>query len=248
MRLWVIVPALNEARGIEATLRALQSLRVEHPDTRVIVVDGRSSDDTVRRARALADDVITTSPGRARQMNAGAACVARMSGGAATASSDVLLFLHADTRLPQGAAAAMRSATAAACAKGGRGGDRSRLWGRFDVRLSGAHPLLRLVEFMMNLRSRWSGIATGDQAIFVRRDTFERLGGFADIALMEDVEFSRRAKRLSRPACLSATVETSSRRWEQGGVLRTIWLMLRLRLAYFCGADPGKLAQRYRQG
>jgi rSAM/selenodomain-associated transferase 2 len=148
-----------------------------------------------------------------------------------------LIFLHADTRLPPDAPALIHEALAA----GAR-------WGRFDVRLSGARLLLRVVECMMNWRSRLSGIATGDQAIFVRRDLFRQLGGFADIALMEDVEFSRRAKRLAPPACLRACVETSSRRWEQRGVLRTVLLMMRLRLAYFLGADPRELARRYARG
>jgi rSAM/selenodomain-associated transferase 2 len=230
MRLWIIVPTLNEAHGIAAALRALQPLRGE--SVGIVVADGGSDDDTVQRARGLADHVLTSARGRARQMNAGAAWVREQAAG----EDDILVFLHADTRLPPAACALIR----AAIANGAR-------WGRFDVRLSGAHWLLRVVEFMMNARSRLTGIATGDQTMFVRRDVFEQLGGFADIALMEDVEFSRRAKRAGAPACLRARVETSSRRWEQAGVLRTMWLMMRLRLAYFFGADPRELARRYVQ-
>jgi rSAM/selenodomain-associated transferase 2 len=244
MRLWIIVPTLNEARGIDAALRALQALRSD--DAGIVVADGGSDDDTVPRARALADHVLAAPRGRARQMNAGAAWVRGHAG--ASPGDDILVFLHADTRLPPAAPALIRAAIGGGARIGG--GKRTKggaLWGRFDVRLSGAHWLLRVVEFMMNARSRLSGIATGDQTIFVRRDLFEQLGGFADIALMEDVEFSRRAKRVAAPACLSARVETSSRRWEQGGVLRTILLMMRLRLAYFFGADPRELARRYAQ-
>ncbi len=229
MRLWIVVPTLNEAHGIEATLGALQPLRAE--EVSIVVADGGSEDDTAQRARALADHVIAAPRGRARQMNAGAAWARSQS---LARGSDVLVFLHADTRLPAAAAALIRDAVA-----------RGARWGRFDVRLSGNHPLLRITEFMMNLRSRWTAIATGDQTIFVRCDTFEQLGGFADIALMEDIDFSRRAKRLGRPACLRARVETSARRWERGGVLRTMLLMMRLRLSYFLGADPGDLARRY---
>jgi len=157
-----------------------------------------------------------------------------MNAGAAACPADVLLFLHADTVLPDDADVLVARALA------GR-----RAWGRFDVRIDSPRRLLRVVAAMMNLRSRWSGIATGDQALFVRHELFERVGGFPELPLMEDVAISRRLKRHGRPACLRARVTTSARRWERHGVWRTILLMWRLRAAYFFGADPRALAIRY---
>jgi rSAM/selenodomain-associated transferase 2 len=215
-RLSVVVPALNEAAGLRAALEALVPLRARGHE--VIVVDGGSSDDTVRIAQGLADRIIHAQPGRATQMNAGARA----------ATGDILVFLHADTRLPADAAERIRDAP---------------LWGRFDVEIEGRHPLLKVVACAMNLRSRLTGIATGDQAIFVRRAAF---AGFPEIALMEDVAFCKAMRRRARPACLRAKVVTSGRRWESRGVLRTIFLMWRLRLAYFLGADPARLARIYR--
>jgi rSAM/selenodomain-associated transferase 2 len=191
----------------------------------VIVVDGGSSDATAELARPLADVVLHAERGRARQQNAGA----QVAGG------EILLFLHADTRLPPGA----ERMIVEGLARCGRG------WGRFDVRLSGRHPLLVITEHLISLRSRLTGIATGDQAIFVRRDWFEQAGAYPDIPLMEDLALSRALKRRGRPLCLWQRVTTSSRRWEQKGIVRTILLMWRLRLAYYRGADPGELARRY---
>lgn len=222
----IIVPALDEGEGISATLDALIDLRMLGAE--VIVVDGGSRDATMQRARLRADRVIAGPRGRALQMNAGAA----------VASGDVLLFLHADTRLPSAADRLVLEGIE----RSGRG------WGRFDVIIAGQHPGLRIVAFMMNMRSRLSGIATGDQAIFVKRDLFAALGGYPPIPLMEDVALSRLLKRKGRPLCLRARVVTSGRRWEANGLLRTIVLMWRLRLAYFLGADPAILAQRYRHG
>jgi rSAM/selenodomain-associated transferase 2 len=216
----IIMPTLNEAHGITATLTRLQALRQAGHE--VIVVDGGSTDDTVAHAAPLADRLVTAPRGRACQMNAGAVAATR----------DVLLFLHADTMLPLDAAAHITS-------------DNSHLWGRFDVRLTGTHPLLRIVESMMNLRSRLTGIATGDQALFVERALFLAVGGFPELPLMEDIALSRTLKRHGRPLCLRAKVTTSSRRWEQNGVCSTILLMWRLRLAYFLGADPARLARLY---
>ena len=218
----IIVPVLDEASGIEATLRALAQYRARGSE--VIVVDGGSRDDTIQRARSLADHVIASSRGRAAQMNAGAAI----------ASAPVFLFLHADTRLPVDADALIRDGLA-------RSG---HLWGRFDVRSDGG-GLLSLIAALMNLRSRLTGIATGDQAIFVTRDAFDSIGGFPAIALMEDVALTTRLKRLGRPLCLRARVITSARRWRTHGVVMTVFLMWRLRLAYFLGADPARLARRY---
>ena len=186
----------------------------------LIVVDGGSGDATRELAAALADRVIGAPRGRARQMNAGAAA----------ASGDALLFLHADTRLPPQADLAVIAAL------------RIRAWGRFDVRIEGRSALLAAVACSMNWRSRLTGIATGDQAIFVRRDAFP---GFPDIALMDDIAFSKAMKRRSPPACLREKAVTSGRRWERHGVLRTMLLMGRLRLAYFLGAAPDELARRY---
>jgi rSAM/selenodomain-associated transferase 2 len=215
LRLSVVVPVLNEAAGIRAALEALASLRSRGHV--VIVVDGGSSDCTPELAAGLCDRVLSAPRGRAIQMNAGA----RAAGG------DVLLFLHADTRLPPGAEAPILDCS---------------VWGRFDVQIEGRHPLLKFVACAMNLRSRLTGIATGDQAIFVRRDAFP---GFPEIALMEDVALSKLLKRRGAPACLRQRVVTSGRRWESRGVLRTIFLMWRLRLLYFLGVSPERLARRY---
>ena len=221
----IVVPALNESAGIVAALAALAPLRRRGAE--VIVVDGGSADATAPLAAPLADRVLAAPRGRARQMNAGAA----------VARGRVLLFLHADTRLPE---EADRLVCAAVDALGS-----GRHWGRFDVRIDGRSRWLPLVAAAMNLRSRLTGIATGDQAIFVARAAFEAAGGFADIPLMEDIDFSRRLRRLARPACLRAKAVTSGRRWERHGVLRTVLLMWALRLRYFFGAPPDKLARLY---
>lgn len=223
-RISIVIPALNEAAGIAETLRPLQPLRARGHE--VIVVDGGSTDATVEIARSLADRVIASQPGRAHQQSAGVEA----------AGGDVLLFLHADTLLPPDADRVVIDGLM----RSGRG------WGRFDVRLSGRRPALRMVERMMNLRSRATGIATGDQAIFVGRDWFRRAGGFPRIPLMEDVALSTALRRLGPPLCLRERVVTSSRRWEERGVLRTILLMWRLRAEYALGADPARLARRYR--
>jgi rSAM/selenodomain-associated transferase 2 len=218
----IIIPVLNEAAGIVVLLQSLQGLRAQGAE--IIVADGGSADATIQLALPLADQVMTAPQGRASQMNAGAAI----------ARAPLLLFLHADTRLPAGAMPQLVLAIA-----------QGALWGRFDVKLSGTASGLGLIGTMMNLRSRLSGIATGDQAIFVRRDVFNQLGGFPDLPLMEDISFSRQMKRLGRPACLSEKVITSGRRWEKHGVLRTILLMWSLRLRFFLGADPADLAREY---
>jgi rSAM/selenodomain-associated transferase 2 len=218
----LIIPVLDEAPCIEAALGLLQGLR--GPGAEVIVVDGGSRDATRALASPLADRVIDAPRGRASQMNAGARA----------ARGDALVFLHADTALPDGAQGAIERALAS-----------GRDWGRFDVAIDGSAALLACVAFMMNARSRLTGIATGDQAIFVRRATFIAAGGYPDIPLMEDVALSRRLKRFSSPACLRERVVTSGRRWERHGTLRTIFLMWRLRLAYALGTDPRSLARRY---
>ena len=217
-RLAIIIPTLDEAGRIRASLEALAPLRARGHE--VIVVDGGSSDATVELARPLADQVLVSAKGRAVQMNAGARA----------ARAEGLVFLHADTRLPALADALIINAL------------KVYAWGRFDVRIVGRHPLLGLVACAMNLRSRLTGIATGDQAIFVRRDVFL---GFPEIALMEDIAFSRAMKRVGAPACLRERVSTSGRRWETRGVVRTIFLMWRLRLLYALGVEPQRLARDY---
>jgi len=223
MKLSVIVPTLDEAAAIAATLQALRPAR--ELGAEVIVVDGGSRDATRALAAPLADRVIEGPRGRSAQMNAGALA----------AAGDVLLFVHADTLLPSDAFGSI----AGVLASGSE-------WGRFDVAIAGADPLLAVVALFMNARSRWTGVATGDQAIFATRAAFEAAGGFPMIPLMEDVALSNRLLRRSRPACLSTRVVTSGRRWERRGTLRTILLMWRLRLAYALGADPARLAEKYR--
>jgi rSAM/selenodomain-associated transferase 2 len=219
----IILPVLNEAANIVVTLEALAPLRARGAE--IIVTDGGSADETVALATPLADRVLTGPRGRAMQMNAGAAA----------AHGDVLLFLHADTRLPGHADRLILEGLPQS----------GRAWGRFDVTIEGDHPLLPLVAASMNTRSRLTGIATGDQAMFMTRDAFAKAGGFPAIALMEDIELARRLKRISPPIALRARVTTSGRRWESRGVLRTIFLMWRLRLGYFFGAKPDDLARRY---
>lgn len=217
-RLSIVIPTLNEARGIRAALEALEPLRVHGHE--LIVADGGSRDDTARIAQGLCDRVVQARRGRALQMNAGARA----------ATGDALVFLHADTRLPVHADRMILQALQIC------------RWGRFDVQIDGSHPLLRVVAFSMNVRSRLTGIATGDQAIFVRRAAF---AGFPEIPLMEDIAFSAAMKRGGRPACLRSRVLTSGRRWESRGVLRTVGLMWRLRLLYFFGVSAERLARRY---
>ena len=219
----IIIPCLNEADGIAHTLSALAPLRARGVE--VIVADGGSRDGTVERAAPHVDAVISAPRGRAVQMNAGAA----------RARGEILLFLHADTLLPDSA----DSLIAEGLKRTRRG------WGRFDVIIAGRHPLLRVVERLMNLRSRLTGIATGDQAIFVTRSMFTAAGGYPEIALMEDIALSKRLKVYGPPLCLRHRLTTSGRRWEKRGVLSTILRMWRLRLGYWLGIDPAKLAVRY---
>ncbi|HEU5272195.1 MAG TPA: TIGR04283 family arsenosugar biosynthesis glycosyltransferase [Xanthobacteraceae bacterium] len=219
----IIVPTLNEELAIAATLDALGPLRARGAE--VIVVDGGSRDRTAAIAAPLCDRLIAAPRGRGAQMNAGAS----------TAQGDILLFLHADTRVPDGADRLIMEGLA------GRG----CAWGRFDIHIEGSHMLLPLIAAMMNLRSRATGIATGDQAIFVTRSAFAAMGGYPDIPLMEDIVLSRRLKRLGRPLCLRARASTSGRRWEKHGVMRTVVTMWRLRLAFWLGAAPDKLVTRY---
>jgi rSAM/selenodomain-associated transferase 2 len=221
-RLTIVVPVLDEAAIITGALQALAPLRARGAE--VIVVDGGSGDGTPGLAAPLADRVIAASRGRGAPLNAGAAL----------GSGDALLFLHADTTLPDNADGLISAALD------------ERPWGRFDLRIDGRHPLLAVVARMINWRSRWTGIATGDQAIFIGRAAFDAVGGFPDLPLMEDIAISRRLKQLCRPYCIGTPAVTSGRRWEHHGVIRTILLMWRLRLAYYLGVAPAYLASRYR--
>lgn len=220
----VIVPVLNEARYIVEMLRTLQEMRFRGLE--IIVADGGSTDGTAALCAPLVDRVIVAARGRASQMQAGAQ----------QAHGAVLWFLHADTRVPADADRAI----AAALAPG------ERLWGRFDAGFPEEGVWLCAVAALMNLRSRLTGIATGDQGIFVTRELFERVNGYPQIPLMEDIALSQRLKRHSQPACLHDRVITSARRWEKHGTLRTILAMWTLRLAYFLGVSPARLARFYK--
>ena len=217
----IVMPVLDEGERIGAAIDALAPLVARGAE--LIVVDGGSRDGTADHARASGAVVLEAPRSRAAQMNAGAT----------SARGGSLLFLHADTRLPDGADGLIAQAL------------RTHAWGRFDVRIDGRHPMLRMVAAMMNLRSRLTGIATGDQAMFVTRAAFEQAGRFPQQPLMEDIELSARLRRVGRPACLAARATTSGRRWERDGAWRTILLMWRLRFAYWRGAPPAELHRRY---
>jgi rSAM/selenodomain-associated transferase 2 len=219
----IVIPTLDEAAGIVAFLEPLQPLRKRGVE--IVLADGGSRDGTLAAAAPLVDRVISARRGRGSQMNAGAV----------VAAGDVLLFLHADCMLPERADDSILNSLAVS----------RRRWGRFDVRLSGAAIMLRIVEHAMNLRSRLTGICTGDQGLFVERTLFETSGGFPEIELMEDVAISKKLRKSGPPLCLSVRLVTSSRRWEKNGIWRTIVLMWRLRLAYFLGTEPRRLAERY---
>ena len=219
----IVIPTLNEAANLE---RLLPDLRARFPGAEVILVDGGSDDATAQVATRAPDVHLLERPrGRASQMNAGARA----------ARGDVLLFLHADTRLPGGALEAVAAAL----------DDPGVIGGRFDVRFDSPRPIFRLIAFSMNLRSRLTGISTGDQAIFVCREPFDALGGYADVPLMEDVELCRRLKRRGQMIALRLRVTTSARKWEREGAIRTILLMWALRFFYMAGVPPARLHRWY---
>ena len=221
MKISIVIPVLNEADSITGLLGSLSALRAAGHE--VLVVDGGSTDETRLLARPLCDRLIVSSRGRAAQMNAGAS----------EATGDMLWFLHADSRLSANVLDAVP------------GLFKERAWGRFDLCLSGGKRAYRVIERMINLRSRITGIATGDQAIFVDRNLFWDAGGYPDIPLMEDVALSSGLRKQMRPVIVPHRVETSSRRWEQKGLLQTVLLMWKLRLQYFLGTDPSLLAKKY---
>lgn len=223
MKISIIIPSLNEEAHILSTLKPLQAMRQR--GHQVILCDASSTDKTQQLAQPRVDKIISTEAGRSKQMNAGAK----------QAQYDILWFVHADTLVPEDADTLILSRLQSA----------SKVWGRFNVQLSGHSWMFRIIERMMNLRSCLSGIATGDQGIFVQKSVFEQLGCYPDIPLMEDISLSKKLKNISRPACIDSALITSSRRWEQHGILRTVLLMWYLRLAYFLGVPSEKLAQRY---
>lgn len=221
-----IIPVLNEAAQLQARLQALQVLRRRGHE--VILVDGGSQDGGLTLARGLVDIVLESEPGRARQMNAGAA----------RARGACLVFLHLDTSLPDAADQLVEEALL-----GGQ-----RRWGWFRIRLENSRWPYRLIAWSMNQRARLTRVCTGDQTLFIDASLFRSLGGFPDLPLMEDVAFSKRLRRVQPPVIIARAVTSSSRRWEQQGVFRTILLMWRLRLLYFFGVSPQRLAQIYYPG
>ena len=224
MNFSIIIPTLNEEKTIESCLSALQPLR---SNCEIIIVDGGSTDNTIVIAGTLADKAVSSDKGRARQMN----------NGARYASGNVLIFLHADTSLPENALQLIQQKL-----------NSSRKWGRFDIQLSGKHFMLKVIAQMMNWRSRLTGIATGDQVIFVTRQAFEKAGQYPEINLMEDIAICKALRKISPPICLKAKVISSGRRWERYGIYKTILLMWNIRLRYFFGADPQILAFLYTNG
>lgn len=218
VKISIIVPVLNESSSIKAMMGHWQKLQASGAE--LVFVDGGSTDGTVDLLQKGGMSAIPSARGRAVQMNTGAE----------QASGDILLFLHADTFLPDEALGLL---------------EKTSVWGRFDVRIEGKARLFPLISFMINLRSRLSGIATGDQALFMTRDAFNRVGRFPEQPLMEDIEISKKLKRLSRPLCLSVPVRTSGRRWEKRGVWNTIFLMWRLRFAYWRGVPATELVKDY---
>ena len=218
----IILPVLNEEASLPDVLAGLQPLRQQGHE--IIIVDGGSHDNSLMLAQQAADKVIVSRPGRALQMNSGAE----------QAAGDILLFLHADTTLPDAVERILSKIEGDA------------FWGRFDVRLSGKRFIFRIIEAMMNFRSRVTSVATGDQAIFVKRSLFEKVGGYPELALMEDIAISKQLRRIVKPVCLRSKVVTSSRRWEYRGIIKTILLMWKLRLYYFFGMSPLKISRMYR--
>jgi rSAM/selenodomain-associated transferase 2 len=224
MKFSIIIPTLNEEKTIEGCLSALQSLRNE---CEIIIADGDSIDNTRILAAPLADKVIISVKSRAKQMN----------NGARHATGDILIFLHADTCLPENALQMIQQEI-------GINGQ----WGRFDIQLSGNHFMLSVIAQMMNWRSRLTGIATGDQVIFVTRLAFEKAGQYPEINLMEDIALCKALKKIRSPICLKDKVISSGRRWERNGIYKTILLMWSIRLRYYFGADPQTLAFLYNNG
>ena len=217
----IIMPVLNEAAILESRITDLRQLQTW---AELCIVDGGSADSTVALARTITPHVLCCQPGRALQMNRGAE----------EAHAEYLLFLHGDTVLPADFEAFIAAL-----------GNARPFWGFFPVQLVPGGRVLTVVERCINWRSRLTAVATGDQAIFVRRELFERLSGYAAIPLMEDVELSKRLRQFAQPFRWGSAVQTSSRRWQQRGVVPTVLQMWDLRLRYFLGASPQHLHARY---
>jgi len=217
----IIIPVLNEEQSVKSLLQQLQAYRQQGHE--VIVVDGGSDDGTVFVSKPLADKVITSGSGRAKQMNKGVE----------ESVNEVLWFLHADTSIPKNAIETIQELLS------------KNDWGRFNIKLSGSHFLFRIIENMINIRSCLSGIATGDQGIFVKKKTFKSINGYSEITLMEDVALSKKLKTISAPICVKEVLTTSSRRWEKNGIIKTILLMWYLRFLYWIGVSPSSLAKLY---
>jgi len=222
----IIIPVLNEAKALPDALKKLQLARTQGAE--IILVDGGSTDGTLELAKQLEgirfDKFATSKPGRAAQMNVGAAL----------ANKPLLVFLHIDTNLDESCSRALNEYSKF-----------ERIWGRFDVVLSGQHFIFRIIETMMNLRSRLTGVVTGDQVLFISRTLFHKVDGFEELPLMEDIELSKRLRKIQWPVSSPVLVTTSSRRWEEYGILKVIFIMWGLRLAYFLGVSPDKLAGYY---
>ncbi len=218
VKLSIVVPVLNEGEGLVSFLRALP---VNDSEMEIILADGGSTDGSISRVESQVTKVATSEKGRARQMNAGATM----------AEGEYLLFLRADTYLPEGFKTLVLESKAD--------------WGRFDVRLSGDHWAFRMIEFMMNWKSGKTGICTGDQAIFIKRSLFESMGGYASVPLMEDIEITDRLRKTAKPMRIRTPLTTSSRRWEDKGILKTMLLMWYLRIRYATGTSPDLLVKKY---
>lgn len=223
MKLSIIIPVLNENNYLLATLKSLADLKKNKHE--IIIVDGGSQDNIFEISKSYTDAIFISEKGRAHQMNTGAK----------QASGDVLWFLHADSLIPNHADEFIINALQTT----------RSVWGRFNIQLSGIHWVFRIIEKLINSRSLLTGIATGDQGIFVLRTEFEKINGYANISLMEDIHLSKRLKKISRPACLKENIITSSRRWESNGIIKTVILMWCLRFAYFIGTPTNKLAKLY---
>lgn len=229
MKISIIIPILNEEKNLPQLVSTLSKLTPQ--PNNIVIVDGGSDDDSVAVAQNSGLTIITAERGRASQQNTGAEYAIK------TYQPDLLLFLHADTQLPKNGLTLISEHFSDK--------DNHKFWGRFDVQLDSTHWLLKLVSFMINWRSRITGIATGDQAIFINANLFEQVNGFANIPLMEDVEICKRLRRLTKPICIKEKAITSARRWEKHGRVKTIVLMWRLRFEYWLGVSPDKLAVDY---
>ncbi len=222
MKLSIIIPVYNEQDIILEKLKALRNICPD--DIQLIVSDGGSSDETAALAKSCVDTIVSSTKGRSYQMNAGAN----------VATGDLLLFLHIDSVLPGNYLQCLADITRS-----------NHTWGRFDVSFTNTSFVFSLIAFMMNFRSRITGVATGDQAIFMTRTVFNKVNGFPEIDLMEDIAICKKLRKTGSPLCIKEKVITSSRRWEENGIFKTIVLMWFLRLLYFLRIHPDKLGKIY---